>query len=91
MLLRDHPPKSRHGVPNWLPVQAGIRELDNTRPNGEIGVLKSEIPPSIQSADGSFLCIDYEGSSYTGVCRLTFMLCASGHQSSSFNFAAIVP
>jgi hypothetical protein len=56
MLLRDHPPKSRHGVPNWLPVQTGIRELDNTRPNGEIGVLKSEIPPSIQSPPTGPFC-----------------------------------
>ena len=42
MLLRDHPLKSRHGVPNWPPLGTWISELENTRPKREIGVLKSQ-------------------------------------------------
>ena len=66
MLLRDHPLKSRHGVPNWFPVGTGLGELGNTRPIGKMGVLKSAIPPHIQTSHEFFLCIDFEDSSYIG-------------------------
>ena len=66
MLLRDHPLKSRHGVPNWFPVGTGLGELGNTRPIGKMGVLKSAIPPHIQPSHEFFLFIDFEDSSYIG-------------------------
>ena len=48
MLLRDHPLKSRHGVPNWPPLGTWISELENTRPKREIGVLKSQAAELLQ-------------------------------------------
>jgi hypothetical protein len=63
MLLRDHPLKSPYGVHNWPPTGTWIGELENSRPKGGIGVLKSVIPSPIQPADSFFLCIDYEDSS----------------------------
>jgi hypothetical protein len=63
MLLRDHPPKSRHGVPNCSPVGTWIGELEHTRLKGEIGVLKPLVPSRIQSVDSFLLCINYEDSS----------------------------
>jgi hypothetical protein len=91
MLLRDHPLKSRHGVPNWPPVGTSIGELENTRPEGETGVLKSAIPSRIQPADRFFLCIDYEDSSYTGGLLLAdYALCQQAAEQ-LFNFAAIIP
>ena len=62
MLLRDHPLKSRHGVPNWPPVGTWIGELENTCLRSEINVLESAMPSRIQSV-GFYLCIDYEDSS----------------------------
>ena len=48
MLLRDHPLKSRHGVPNWPPLGTWISELENTRPKREIGVLESQAAELLQ-------------------------------------------
>ena len=48
MLLRDHPLKSRHGVPNWPPLGTWISELENTRPKREIGVPKSQAAELLQ-------------------------------------------
>jgi hypothetical protein len=62
MLLRDHPLKSPYGVPNGPPVGTWLTKLENTRPNGEIRVLKSLISSHIQPVR-FFLCIDYEDSS----------------------------
>jgi hypothetical protein len=62
MLLRDHPLKSPYGVSNWPPVGTWLAKLENSRPNGEIRVLKSLISSRIQPVR-FFLCIDYEDSS----------------------------
>jgi hypothetical protein len=63
MLLRNHPPKSRHGVPNWPSLGAWTGELEHTPPKKELGVLKPLVPSRIQSVDSFLLCIDYEDSS----------------------------
>jgi hypothetical protein len=63
MLLRDHPPQSRRGVPNWPAVGTWICELENTGLKRKIGALKRPIPSRIQSVDSFLLCIDYEDSS----------------------------
>jgi hypothetical protein len=62
MLLRNHPLKSRHSVPNWPPVGNWIGEFVNPRPKGKIGAFKSVLPARIQPVR-FFLCIDYEDSS----------------------------
>src|SRR5215475_12963519 len=54
MLLRDHPLKSRHGVPNWPPLGAWISELENTLLKRKIGVLKSQAAELLQ-----FCCNPY--------------------------------
>ena len=54
MLLRDHPLKSRHGVPNWPPLGAWISELENALLKRKIGVLKSQAAELLQ-----FCCNPY--------------------------------
>ena len=66
MLLRSHPLFHYHGVTSWPPVWACTDSGVNDRPQGEIGVLKTVQPSSIQPADRRFLHIDHEGSSYIG-------------------------
>jgi len=47
MLLRDHPLKSRHGVPNWPPLGAWISELEKHTPekkNRRSQVARSRTP-----------------------------------------------
>ena len=62
MLLRDHLPNSRHGVPHWPCLGTWTGELENTRPRRETNVLESAMRSRIQSV-GFYLCIDYEDSS----------------------------
>jgi hypothetical protein len=66
VLLRHHPLMSYRGIPNWPPVWTWTDGLENTRPRGEIGILKAVTLSNIQPADRCFLYIDYEGSSYIG-------------------------
>ena len=65
MLLRDHPPKPRHGFPNWPPLGTWIRKLENTRPKVMISVLKSTVPSVSNSLTGSF-CPLTAKTSYIG-------------------------
>lgn len=66
MLLRDHPLMGYKGVPNWPPVWTWTDGLENTRPRGEIGILKAVALSNVQPADRCFLYIEHEGSSYIG-------------------------
>jgi hypothetical protein len=68
MLLRDHPLKSRHGVPNWPPLGTWISELENTRPKREIGVLKSQAQNSFNfCCNRSIADIDLASALPTGI------------------------
>jgi hypothetical protein len=62
-MLRDHPSKARHDIPNWPPLGTWIGELENIGAKGEIGVLNPLIPSRIQPVDSFLSCIDYEDSS----------------------------
>ena len=66
MQLRDHPLMRYKGVPSWPPVWTWTDGLENTRPRGEIGILKAVALSNVQPADRCFLCIEHEGSSYIG-------------------------
>jgi hypothetical protein len=71
MLLRDHPLRSRHGVPSWPPVWTWVNgpKLDgpeNKFPKGEVGTLIWVGLTALQPADRCYLYIDHEGSSYLG-------------------------
>ena len=66
MLLRDHPLFSYRGVRSWPPTWTWTRGLDNTRPRGEIGILREVVPSHILPADRCFLYIAHEGSEYIG-------------------------
>lgn len=66
MLLRNHPLFRHHGVPSWPPVWTMTDGVENDRPRGEIGILRTVQPSNIQPADRCFLHIDHEGSSYIG-------------------------
>jgi hypothetical protein len=66
MLLRDHPLLNHRGIPSWPPVWAWTGGLDNTRPKGEIGILRSVQQSNVLPADRCFFYIEYEESLYIG-------------------------
>jgi hypothetical protein len=66
MVLRDHLLMRYHGVSNWPPAWSWIGGMENKRPTGEIGILKSVEPSHVLPHNRCFLSIDYEGSSYMG-------------------------
>lgn len=66
MLLRDHPLFRYHGVPSWPPVWTWTGGLENSRPNGEVGILKKVEFSNVLPADRFFVYIDHEGSFYIG-------------------------
>jgi hypothetical protein len=66
MLLRDHPLMRYHGLSNWPPAWNWIGGLENGRPKGEIGILKSVELSHVLPANRCFLSIDHEGSLYMG-------------------------
>ena len=66
MLLRDHPLMSYKGIPNWPPAWTWIDGLENKRPRGEIGILKTVSLSKVLPPNRFYLYIDHEGSSYIG-------------------------
>jgi hypothetical protein len=70
MLLRDHPLKSRHGVPNWPPLETWINKLENTRPKTEIGVLKSQAAELLQFCRNRYIADIGLANSFPLVLRL---------------------
>ena len=66
MLFRNPPFFRYHGVPSWPPVWTRTDGVENNRPQGEIGVLRTVQPSNVQPANRCFLHMDHEGSSYIG-------------------------
>jgi hypothetical protein len=66
MLLRDHPLMQYRGLPSWPPIWTWPDGVENNRPRGEIGILRSVRESLVQPANRCFLYIDHEGSSYIG-------------------------
>jgi hypothetical protein len=63
MLLRDHALFRYRGIHSWPPVWTWTSGLNNTHPQGEIGIVR-KVESRIQPANNCFLYIDHEGSSY---------------------------
>jgi hypothetical protein len=82
MLLRDHPLKSRHGVPNWPPVGTWIGELENTHPKA---FSSRQYHLVSNPSTGSFCALTSKIHLTPAVCCLMIMLCANRQQSTSFN------
>lgn len=53
MLLRNHPLMSYKGIPNWPPIWTWTDGVENTRPRGEIGILKGVALSKVQPADSA--------------------------------------
>jgi hypothetical protein len=66
MKLRTHPLRSYRGVPNWPPTWVWIDGPEESRPKGEIGILRSVLLKKLQPANRCFLLIFHEDSSYLG-------------------------
>jgi hypothetical protein len=81
MLLRDHPLKSRQGVPNWPLVGTCIGELGNTHPKA---FSSRQYLLVSNPSTGSFGLTSKIHLTPT-VCCLMIMLCANRQQSTSFN------
>ena len=56
MLLRNHPLKSRHSVPNWPPVGNWIGEFVNLRPQGKFALSSRQYLP-VFNPSGSFCAL----------------------------------
>ncbi len=66
MQLRDHPPMSFNGKPNWPPLWVG--STDSTTIAGEIGVLK-HVVSDVTSDKRCFLMMEHEGKGYVGILK----------------------
>jgi hypothetical protein len=55
-----------HGLRSWPPVWTWVGGADNSRPKGEIGVLRGVKLSKIEPADRMFLYIEHENASYLG-------------------------
>jgi hypothetical protein len=66
MKLRDHPHMSCLGMRNWPPAWLWRDGSEDTRPNGEVGLLKNVILSDIDPPTRCFLVMQHMGSEYIG-------------------------
>jgi hypothetical protein len=66
MLLRDDPLLSYKRNRSWPPTWTRVDGQENTRPRGEVGILKEVLLSNISPCDRCFLYIEYKGSTYIG-------------------------
>ena len=68
MQLRSHPLMSFKGASNWPPKWTRIRGGIDSRPNGEVGILREVLWSAIQvhPLDRFFVVIEEQGTVYMG-------------------------
>ncbi len=66
MRLRDHPLMTYRGIRSWPPVWTWVGGADNTRPEGEVGVLTEAKASRIEPPDRMFLYMEHQNASYIG-------------------------
>ena len=72
MKLRDHPLMTYYGAHSWPPAWSRRRgSYENTRPIGEVGILKAVLPSTLPPKKICFLIIEHCGAEYMGTLLLT--------------------
>ena len=72
MKLRDHPLMTYYGAHSWPPSWSRRRgSHENTRPIGEIGILKDVLPSTLAPQKICFLTIEHCGAEYIGTLLLS--------------------
>jgi len=66
MKLRDHPLMSHGGVRNWPPAWLWRAGSDDSRPYGEVGMLREVILSEIDPPDRCFMIMQHMGAEYIG-------------------------
>jgi hypothetical protein len=66
MKLREHPFMSYVGMSNWPPAWLWRGGSDDTRPTGEVGLLKDVILSDIDPPTRCFLVMQHMGAEYMG-------------------------
>jgi hypothetical protein len=66
MKLRDHPLMSCVGMRDWPPAWLWRGGSEDTRPDGEVGLLKEVILSDIDPPTRCFLVIQHMGAEYVG-------------------------
>jgi hypothetical protein len=66
MKLRDHPLMSCLGMRNWPPAWLWRGGSEDTRPNGEVGILKNVIMSDIDPPTRCLLVMQHMGAEYIG-------------------------
>ena len=71
MKLRHHPLMTYYGAHSWPPAWSRRRDsCENTRPTGEVGILKDVLPSTVPAQKICFLVIEHDGGEYTGALLL---------------------
>ena len=72
MKLRHHPLMTYNGAHSWPPVWSRRRgSYENTRPIGEVGILKEVLPSTLPPKKICFLIIQHCGAEYMGTLLLS--------------------
>ena len=66
MKLRDHPFMSDVNTRNWPPAWLWRGDGEDTRPNGEVGLLRDVILSDIDPPTRCFLVMQHMGAEYIG-------------------------
>ena len=66
MKLRDNPLMSHGGVRNWPPAWLWRAGSDDTKPSGEVGMLREVILSEIDPLDRCFMIMQHMGGEYIG-------------------------
>jgi hypothetical protein len=66
MKLRDHPLMSCVSIRNWPPAWLWRGGAEDTKPNGEVGLLRDVILSDIDPPNRCFLVMEHMGAEYIG-------------------------
>jgi hypothetical protein len=71
MKLREHPLMTYKGLSSWPPAWLWRGGYENTHPLGEVGILKSVMPSTIEPHGRCFLIMEHCGAEYIGALLLS--------------------
>jgi hypothetical protein len=66
MKLRDHPLMYCSDVPSWPPAWLWRDGSDDTKPYGEVGMLREVVLSEIEPPDRCFMIMQHMGAEYIG-------------------------
>jgi len=66
MLLRDHPLMGYRGLNSWPPIWTWRGDGEDTRPRGEVGILKDVFLSKVEPRSRVYLIMEHETAEYIG-------------------------